>query len=607
MKQLSGLDASFLYMETPNTYGHVNGLSIYQRPSDDFEPFEHVYQRFGDMVGNLEPMRRRLVDVPFGLDHPYWIDDPDFDLDYHVRHIGIAPPGADDQLGEQVARIVGRHMDRRRPLWEVYVIEGLADGRWAMLTKYHHATIDGAAGVIMLKILTDPTPDTEWTMEPAVWHGEEIPRDRDLLKQTVRTLIANPVKAARLQLKVVRQLADAAGIDSVGSAAGQARDAIKSLVSSAGGTSESSSNESSVSFPLSSAPRTPWNASVTPNRRFAMRGVSLANVKVLKDATGGTINDIVMAMCTGALREYLIRHDQLPDEPLRAMVPVSIRTGDEEDVWSNRVSAIVAELPTNCDDPIERVRLCREAMKQAKRQFELVPAEAMMEATQITSPVIAASAIRLVGRLKLADRMNSPVNVVISNVPGPREPLYFAGAKLDAYIPVSTISDGVGLNITVHSYEDRLDIGLISDRELVPDLWDLVDLHVDEIARLFEATGAEWAEPPMPPEMRRGGLGIEAVPPSSPEVAARIARKRDVSGAPSITASDRTARKKTATRKTVAKKTAAKKTAAKKKTAVKKTAAKKTAAKKTAAKKKTAVRKTTAKKTARKKTAATEK
>lgn len=582
MKQLSGLDANFLYMETPNTYGHVNGLSIYERPSPDFEPFEHVYQRFGDMVGNLEPMRRRLVDVPFGLDHPYWIDDPDFDLDYHVRHIGLAPPGAADQLGEQVARIVGRHMNRRRPLWEVYVIEGLADGRWALLSKTHHATIDGAAGVIMLRAMTDPAPDAEWTMQPVDWEGEKVPSDAELLKLTARTLATNPVKAVRLQLKVVRRLAEAAGVDSVSGAASQARDVIKSLASSSGGA-DSTNNEDRVKIPLSPAPPTPWNASVSPNRRFAMRSISLANVKALKDATGGTINDIVMAMCTGALREYLLRRDQLPDEPLRAMVPVSTRTGDEEDVWTNRVAAIVAELPTNCADPVERVALCRAAMNQAKRQFELIPAETMMEASQVASPVIAASAIRLVSRLKLADRVNLPVNVVISNVPGPREPLYFAGAKLDAYIPVSTISDGVGLNITVHSYEDRLDIGLISDRDLIPDLWDLVDLHVDEIARLFEATGAEWAEPQRPATMRHGGLGVEAVPPSSPAVADRVAKKRAVTGSASVASSTK---KKTAAKKATGKKTA------------KKSAAKKTAAKKTVARKKRAAKKSTVKKTA---------
>ena len=313
MQQLSGLDASFLYMETPNTYGHVNAVAIYERPSADFEPFDAVYERFGTLVGHLSPMRRRLVDVPFGLDHPYWIDDPDFDLDYHVRHIGLAPPGAADQLGDQVARIVGRHMDRRRPLWEVYVIEGLADGRWAMLTKYHHSTIDGTSGVIMLKILTDPSPDAEWTVEPIDWHGEEVPRDVDLLKATARHLATNPVKAARLQLKIVRQLAETAGVNSVSGAASQARDAIKALVAPPNDTAPS--NETSVSIPLSPAPPTPWNASVTPNRRFAMRSVALANVKALKEATGGTINDIVMAMCTGAFREYLLEHDALPDDP----------------------------------------------------------------------------------------------------------------------------------------------------------------------------------------------------------------------------------------------------------------------------------------------------
>lgn len=591
MQQLSGLDASFLYMETPNTYGHVNGLSIYERPSPDFEPFEHVYKRFGDMVGNLAPFRRRLVEVPFGLDHPYWIDDPNFDLDYHVRHIGLAPPGAADQLCEQVSRIVGRHMDRTRPLWEVYVIEGLADGRWAMLSKTHHATIDGAAGVIMLKMMTESSADAPWEMEPKPWTGEPIPSNSDLLLATARHLASNPVKAARLQLRMVRQLAAAAGVHSVSDAAAQTRNAIKALVSNVDGSGDSNP-ESSVSIPLSPAPKTPWNASVTPNRRFAMRSISLANVKALKDATGGTINDIVMAMCTGALRQYLLNHDALPDNPLRAMVPVSIRTGNEEDVWSNRVSAIVAELPTDCADPVERVLRCREAMHAAKRQFELVPADAMMQATQITSPVIAASAIRLVGRLKLADRINSPINVVISNVPGPREPLYFAGAKLDAYIPVSTISDGVGLNITVHSYEDRLDIGLISDRELIPDLWDLVDLHVDEIARLFEATGAEWAEPQTAPTMRHGGLGVEPKPPSSPAVAERIAARSAADHAPSIgvpAAAKASARKKVA----ASKKAASKKSPARKKATAKK---KSTAKKSTAKKKRPARTKTAAKK-----------
>ncbi len=521
MKQLSGVDVSFLLMETANTYGHVNGLSIYERPSPDFDPFTAVRKRLEIMVGHLEPLRRKLVEVPFSLDRPYWIDDPDFDIDFHVRHLGLAPPGAADQLAEQVARIVGRKMDRSRPLWEAYVIEGLADGRWALLQKTHHATIDGASGVIMLKMFTDDSPDAVWGYEPVPWEGEQPPNPNELLQKAAVNLALNPLRATRLGLGITRNLADAAGIDSVSGALSQARNAIGAI---ARRNRPESDRASTVSLPITPAPPTPWNATVTAHRRFAMRSMQLSNLKRLKEATGGTLNDVVMAICTGALREYLIEHDALPEQPLRAMVPVSIRTGDEEDPWTNRVSGIVAELPTNCDDPLERVALCRAAMLEAKRQFDLVPADALSEATQYTSPVIAASALRLVSRLKLADRVNMPINVVISNVPGPREPLYFAGAKLDAYIPVSTITDGVGLNITVHSYGDRMDFGLISDRELIPDLWHLVDLHIDEIHRLFEATGAEWAEDPLPPSMRVGGDGVEPVAPRSQAAIERTAR-----------------------------------------------------------------------------------
>ena len=522
MKQLTGVDVGFLVMETPNTYGHVNGLSIYERPSPDFHPFDVVRERMKVMVSNFEPFRRKLVEVPLGLDRPYWVDDAEFDLDFHVRHIGLAPPGAADQLAEQVARIVGRKMDRSRPLWEAYVIEGLADGRWALLQKTHHATIDGAAGVIAMLMFADDGPDGEWHFTEQPWTGEQPPSQGELLNKAIGNLIMNPVRGTRLGLKMVRDLADAAGVTSVSGAATRARSMLGQIGRQNDPNATHESDEPGVHIPLSPAPPTPWNKSVGPHRRFAMRSASLANLKVLKNATGGTLNDVVMAICTGALRQYLIEHDALPKGSLRAMVPVSIRTGQEEDPWTNRVSAIVADLPTDCDDPIERVARCRDAMNAAKHTFDLVPAETLGQAADYASPVVATSALRLVHRLKLADRMNTPVNVVISNVPGPREPLYFAGAKLDAYIPVSTISDGVGLNITVHSYMDRLDFGLIADRELVPDLWHLVDLHIDEMDRLFEATGADYAEEPLPPPMRYGGDGVEPVPPSSAAVSEMI-------------------------------------------------------------------------------------
>ena len=541
MKQLTGLDGSFLYMETPTSFGHVNGLGIYERPDDDFDPYDVVYERWGSMVGQLEPMRRRIVEVPLHLDHPYWVYDPNFDLDFHIRHLSLAPPGRADQLAEQVARIVGRPMDRSRPLWEVYVIEGLESGRWALLTKYHHATIDGASGVVMLNLMHETSPDAEPPGENLPWEPEEIPSDTELLRLTLSNLVRNPVKAARTQLRLVREFAESAGLTSVGAIARQAGSAIRTIVAPGDGPR--------VNLPLSPAPPTPWNRSVTAHRRFAMRSSSLDNIKRLKDATGGTVNDVVMAICAGALRAYLLEHNALPDRPLRAVVPVSIRTGDEEETWTNRVSSLIVDLPTHLADPLERVARCREAMLEGKQQFELVPAEALVDITQYASPVVATSAVRLASRLGLANRVAPVVNVLISNVPGPRQPLYLAGARLDQYIPVSTIGEGMGLNITVHSYLDELTFGLVSCRELVPDLWHMVDLHIDEIAVLFEASGAEWATPPKP------------APPRG---------RKKATAAKKAPAKRRAARAKKAPAK---KKAAAKKTAAKKQAPAKKRAA----------------------------------
>jgi diacylglycerol O-acyltransferase / wax synthase len=502
VKQLTGLDAAFLYMETPTTFGHVTGLMIFERPSPEYDPYAAVCAKYASLVGELEPLRRRVVEVPFGLDHPYWVADPNFDLDFHVRELRLARPGLVDQLAEQVCRIVGRPMDRTRPLWEVYVIDGLQDGRWALLTKYHHATIDGASGQLMLQIVTDTTPDAPAPGQGPSWEPEALPATAELLRRTAGHLARNPFRAMRVQARIVGQLADATGIHGMSSAAGQAGAAVKWVAQLGRG------NRPNISLPAITAPPTPWNKTITAHRRFAMRTTSLDNVKRLKDATGSTVNDIVMAICAGGLREYLMAHDALPNRPLRAMVPVSIRTGDEADPWTNRVSAIVAELPTDSADPVERVARCRNAMQNAKRTHELVPAAELVDLTQYSTPVLATAAVRLASRLRLADRVTLPFNLVISNVPGPRQPLYFAGAKLCHQFPVSIVTDGQGLNTTVVSYLDRLDFGFIADRELIPDLWDLADMHIAEITRLFDATGAEWAQPPQPASPRRGPVKL---------------------------------------------------------------------------------------------------
>lgn len=490
MKQLSGLDATFLYMETSTSFGHVSSVSVYERPdTPGYEPYPAFIRLVEQKLHLLEPFRRRLVEVPLGLDHPWWINDPDFDLSFHIRHIAIPPPGSAEQLGEQVARIIGRPMDRTRPLWESYVFEGLEGGDFAILTKVHHATIDGASGAELLTILLDDKPSgsevtADNTLDP--WIPEQPPSTRELMNRTVASLVRRPEKLVRLNLRLLREFADVTrnrGLSTV----------VKAARASLPTPRRQEQRDESQALPSRTAPRTPFNKSITAHRRFSFRSVPLDDIKEIKNNLGATVNDVVMAVCAGALRKYLIEHDALPTDPLVAMVPVSIRTGQETEKWTNRVSSIFSQLPTDLDDPIERVHAVHRAMVLSKESFDLMPAEAMVDFTQFSPPALATRAIRMAAAVRIADRMNSPVNLVISNVPGPRQPLFMGGAKMKHFYPVSTIVDGQGLNITVQSYLDRLDFGLVSCRELVPDVWHLVDLCAEEVALLLEASRAAVA------------------------------------------------------------------------------------------------------------------
>ena len=483
MKQLTGLDAAFLYMETPSSYGHITGLGIYRRPDDpDYHPYEAFKAQIESRLHLLDPFRRRLVEVPLGLDHPYWINDPDFDIDFHVRHIAIPPPGDREQLAAQVARIIGRPMDRNMPLWEVYVMEGLDHDEFAVLSKIHHATVDGASGVELLTILLDADPDgDDIPPDTGRWKADSVPTEMELLSRTAASFMRRPAKLAKVQLNAVQQMAEITRNKGLETLVANIRRQLP------GPVGRSRDGIDALTRPSATAPRTRFNHSISPHRRLAIRSVPLDDIKKIKTKANATVNDVVMALCAGALRTYLLGHDDLPDEPMQAMVPVSIRTGDEEDRWTNRVSSLVVTLPTNVEDPLERLALVHAAMQTAKEQFELVPADALVDMANFSSPALAAQAARLASSMRLADQATPPVNVVISNVPGPRQPLYAAGAELQHYYPVSTIAEGVGLNITVHSYLDTLDFGLVACRQLVPDLDDLIDLHLDEVDVLFKA------------------------------------------------------------------------------------------------------------------------
>ena len=494
MKQLSGLDATFLHMETASQFGHVSSLSILEKPTADYDPLTAWRAQLEARLHLLEPLRRRLVEVPFGIDHPFWIEDPEFDLDFHVRHTAVPPPGDDEQIAELVSRIIGRPLDRARPLWETYVVEGLPGSRFGLLTKVHHATVDGAAGAELLTLMLDRDPAGDAVPPPErEWRPERPPSDAEVLTRAAVNVARKPGRALLLSARTLRQLGRATRNPALVIVGNQLRASLRGrlgTVLNIGRTRPEEPDEP-PRVPRLRAPRTPFNRSITPHRKFAFRSTSLPAVKAIKNAFGATVNDVVMAACAGGLRSYLERHDALPDDPLVAMVPVSVRTGQETEKWTNRVSGLLAVLPTDEPDPLERVRKVHEAMVSAKGIFDAIPAESLTDFAQFPSPALFARAMRMATRFRLADRFSLPVNVTISNVPGPRDPLYSAGAKLLHFYPVSMIVDGQGLNITVQSYLDTLDFGLVSCRELVPDLWDLVDDIVDDLEVMAKAAAID--------------------------------------------------------------------------------------------------------------------
>jgi WS/DGAT/MGAT family acyltransferase len=311
-----------------------------------------------------------------------------------------------------------------------------------------------------------------------------------VLARAAANLVRKPGRAILLSTRTIRELGKSTRNPALVAAANQIRDGLRGPLGAVLniGRQRTPEGETKGPLPSLSAPQTPFNAAITAHRRFAFRSTSLESVKSIKNALGATVNDVVMAVCAGGLRTWLEDHDALTDGPLNAMIPVSIRTGEEAERWSNRVSAIFAELPTDEPDPIKRVQRVHDSMSNAKELFDAIPADALTDFAQFPPPAVFARAMRLSTRLMTR---NSPINLVISNVPGPRQPLYAAGSRLLHYYPVSTITDGQGLNVTVQSYLDTLDFGLVSCRELVPDLWDMLDAILNDLADLGKATGVD--------------------------------------------------------------------------------------------------------------------
>jgi WS/DGAT/MGAT family acyltransferase len=496
MRQLTSLDAQFLALENPRQYGHVSGLTIYDPSTAEGGKLtlDALTALFEERIHLLPPFRWRLVQVPFGLDHPYWIDDPDFDLEYHVRELALPEPGDDRQLAEQVARIHARPLDRSRPLWETYLIQGLSGGRVAVLTKIHHAAIDGMSGAEIQTILLDLAPEgREVPPPPGRLHTDHKPGELEMLARGVASLPAQPVRMLGAVPSTVANLDALPGVSLI-PGTGIVSSVTRRVAGLVGGNRDGDILEA----PRGRPPRTVFNGRVSAHRRFSFGSLSLDEVKTVKNQFGVTVNDAVVSICAGAVRRYLLECNELPDEPLIAMIPVSVRTPEQFGTYGNKVSVMMVPIPTDEADPRKRLARAHETLKSAKGRHRAVPASILQDVTQFIPPAVLGRAARVT--LGLTARRTPVFNLVISNVPGSPRPLYMAGAQMLAQYPVSAVADGLGLNITVISYLDAMNFGIVTDRDQVPDAWPMMDAVRDELATLVELIGGPTPRRPAAPK-----------------------------------------------------------------------------------------------------------
>jgi len=471
LQQLTGLDAAFLALETPKTTGHVGGVSVLDAKNAP-EPLtlELLTSVMGERLPLVPVLRRKLLNVPLGLDQPYWIDDPDFDIEYHIREIALPRPGSQAQLTEQVARLHARPLDRSRPLWEIYLITGLAKKRAAVYTKIHHSAIDGVSGAELLTVLLDLKPEGREVPAAEPFTPARPPGPASMALLAATRLAWRPAQTVRVTNEMIRVMPTLAPT-------------ISSFVGGMLGLNRGDGEV--ITTRLGSAPVTPFNGPITQHRRAAFRSLSLGSVKAIKNAFGVSVNDVVLAMSAGALRRWLADHHALPEAPLITMIPVSIRDPASNGALGNKVSAMLAMLPTNIADPAERLVAVHAATALAKSQQATIPQGLVDQVSDFAPPALTARAARVVFATGLLHRV-PPFNLTISNVPGPNVPVYLCGAQLLAHYPLSVITDGQGLNITVIGYLGQLHFGLTSCRELVPDIDAMAGYLEDELDALLK-------------------------------------------------------------------------------------------------------------------------
>ena len=459
--RLTGLDSSFLHLERDSAHMHVAGCMVFD---GDPPAYNELVEQILSRLHLVPRYRQRLAFVPLNQGRPVWVDDPHFNVRFHVRHTALPSPGDDEQLKRLAGRVFSQALDRSRPLWELWLVEGLAGDRFAMLSKTHHALVDGISGVDIATVLFDSSPqpvpvappDQEWVPRP-------LPSNAELLADALLERVTVPgeiVRGVRATLRGPRHVAGRA-LRAVGGVSAMAR---------AG---------------LQPAPPSPLNVRIGPHRRFTWVEGDLGQFKAVKNALGGTVNDVVLASVAGALGRYLRMHGETTDETsLRAMVPVSIRADVERGALGNRVAAMWAPLPVGIIDPVERLETISRDMAGIKSSGQAVGAQVLTELTGFAPPTIMAQAARLQAHQRM-------FNLVVTNVPGPQFPLYMLGRRLHAMYPMVPLAENQALGIAIMSYNGQLNFGLNADFDALPDLEALADELRASIEELVAAAGEE--------------------------------------------------------------------------------------------------------------------
>ena len=454
--RLSAVDASFLVQEKQSSHMHVGAVVIFEGPAPGREEF---MAHFGARLGRVPRYRQKLAFPPLEAGRPFWVDDPSFNLDYHVRHTALPKPGSEEQLRELAGRIYSQRLDRSKPLWETWIVHGLEGGRFALISKTHHALVDGVSGVDIATVLFDlsPVPDEEEPEE--TWTPAPVPSDVELVAEGVVGLAKTPFSLAGRALGALQR-------------PGETLDRVREAAEGLGEV---------VWAGMNPAPDVPLNVEIGSHRRVRWVQSRLTDFKEIKNTLGGTVNDAVLAVVAGALRRWL--HDRgvrTEGVELRALVPVSIRGEDKRGSLGNRIAAMRGPLPVYVDDPVERLQIVRQGMGELKESKQALGAEVIAGLNEFAPPTLLAQA----SRLNFSTRL---FNLIVTNVPGPQFPLYLLGREMQEIVPIAFLPEHHAMAVAIMSYNGKVDFGLLADYDAMPDI-DAFAAHLDEsLAELLAA------------------------------------------------------------------------------------------------------------------------